>query len=178
MDKMTNNVKKVRTETNSWRELYVQNTERALNQISQFFTEEEINGFGKQLNRGKIAELYFQQVLGLYPIFDKISSYDFIYQGKRVQFKYVGQNSAPSVSELKRNENETMLKFVNRIMNFYKECDLFMITLENFITDLSKENVTTLTPPQFKKILMNHEVKIGEKLRLRKTITRKTINQL
>ena len=171
-------IKVTKKESNTWREIYVADTEKAMNEISHFFSDADLVGFGKRLNRGKIAELYYQFVLGLNPIFDKISSYDFIYLGKKVQFKYIGQNASPSATECIKEKGESHLKFVNRIMRYYKTCDLFMLTIENKITKLSKNNVTTLEPYDFKKILMLHKVKDGNKLRLRKTIVRSYINDM
>ncbi|KFZ25878.1 MAG: hypothetical protein KQ78_01834 [Candidatus Izimaplasma bacterium HR2] len=179
--KVTTKVKTLRTEKNEWRELFNRDNIRAIKELECYFSEEDYEGFDYQMNRGKIADLYTQYKLGIQnPVFDKIDHFDFIYQGKRIQFKYLGQNSSPSITEFKKGTDETYLRFVNRIMKYYRECDVFMITLENFITDINKKSVSVLTSKQFKKLLMLHvtTVKDGNKLRLRKIITRNYLNSL
>jgi hypothetical protein len=168
-----------RTETNVWREKYDNDSYKALEVVKHYFSNADYQGFKAQLNKGKIAEIFAQYQLGIdTPTFDKINSYDFILEGQRVQFKYLGQNSAPSISEYKKQENESHLKFVNRLMRFYSECDYFMLTFENFITNITTDAIYTLSRKEFKQILMNHTVKVGNKLRLRKTIARKYIQGL
>ena len=164
-------------ETNNWRKVFQINNEKAFQELKAFLSVEEIEGFGKQVNRGKIAELYLQNSLGLKPVFDKISDYDFIYQNKKVQFKYLGQNSAPSVSELKRFEDESIVKFTNRVMKHYSNCDLFVISLENHITHINWTDCIILTPKEFMMVLRGHDknVKVDSKLRLRKTVVRRVL---
>ena len=166
-----------RVESNTWREKYDLDSYKVVEAMKEYFSESDYKGFKVQLNKGKIAEIFAQYQLGIEtPTFDKISSYDFILSGATIQFKYLGQNSAPSISEYKKQVGETHLKFVNRLMKFYGDCSVFMVTFENFISDITCETLLSLTPKQFKAILMLHDVKEGNKLRLRKTITRKYIN--
>jgi len=164
-------------ESNNWREMFQKNNQRVFNQLIPYLGIEESNGFKKQVNRGKLAELYLQMQLGLHPNFDKISQYDFVYDGKRCQFKYLGQNSSPSISEIKRIEEESNVKFVNRILKHYQNCDIFVISLENLITDINWVNSYKMDRKQFKAILMEQAktVKVGNKMRLRKTIVRRVL---
>jgi len=174
---MKNTAKRV--ESNTWREQYDADSYKIAELMQQYFSDADYKGFKLQLNKGKIAEIFAQYQLGIEtPNFDKINAYDFILNGMRIQFKFLGQNSAPSISEYKKQPNETHLKFVNRLMKFYGSCDKFMVTFENFISDITEDTLYSLEPKDFKAILMQHDVKEGNKLRLRKTITRKYIQNM
>jgi len=187
MGSMVNNVRKGNTsemvlstkETNNWRKVFADNNEKVFHLLEEFLGIEESQGMGKQVNRGKLAEMWLQKDLGLIPDFDKINDWDFTKDSQKIQFKYLGQNSSPSVSELKRENNEGMVKFVNRVMKHYQNCNLFAISLENYISHIKWENCIILTKEEFKVILRAHDknVKFGNKLRLRKTVVKKVLNE-
>lgn len=165
-------------ETNDWRKAFKMANEQIFQELTEFLGTRESQGMGKQVNRGKLAEMWIQKTLGLHPNFDKVNDWDFVYNYQRIQFKYLGQNSAPSVSELTRMENESMVKFVNRIMKHYQNCELFVLSFDNFIQNINWDNCIKLTDKEFKAMLRLHDknVKTGNKLRLRKTVVRNYIN--
>lgn len=164
-------------ESNDWRKAFKEANELVFHELEEFLGDRECLGMGKQVNRGKLAEMYFQLKLGLIPNFNKVDNWDFVYNFQRIQFKYLGQNSSPSVSELTRLEGESMVKFVNRIMKVYKDCEVFVISLENFMQNMTWKNSIKLTPNEFKAVLRAHDknVKTGNKLRLRKTVVKRVL---
>lgn len=170
-------------ESNEWRELFKSDMNRALKVLVSegYVLEAEVLGQGKQVNRGKIVDIWIQHISGVNnPCFDKISQYDFIKDGRRIQFKYVGQNSSPSISEVVRQIEESDTKFINRILKHYKEVDTFVISLENFITDITWGNCYKLNPKEFRKLILlqARKVKPGNKMRLRKILTRNFLADL
>jgi len=166
-------------EVNNWRIHFKLDNQKVFEELEDYLSIEEQEGFTKQVNRGKLAELYLQKVLGLHPVFDKVQSYDFVYNYQKCQFKYLGQNSSPSISELKRLDEEGNLKFANRVLKFYQECEVFVISLENYISHINWDNCIILTPKEFRKIIIEQAkaVKPGNKMRLRKTLVRKVLRE-
>ena len=164
-------------ESNEWRKAFKFDENNVLNLLSDFLGIKECEGMAKQDNRGKTSEMMLQYSLGLHPNFDGINKYDFIYQGLRVQFKYLGQNSAPSVGESKRLKGESILKFANRLMKEYKEADIFALSFENFISNINWDNTIKVSREQFKNIIKGHDknLKEGNKLRLRKTVVKRVL---
>lgn len=167
-------------ESNNWRKFYADNNEKVFQDLVEFLGIEESQGMAKQVNRGKLAEMWLQKDLGLIPRFDRDTDYDFIHNFQKIQFKYLGQNSSPSCSELKRLEEESMVKFVNRIMKHYQNCQLFTFSFENYISNIKWKNCITVTPQEFKVILRAHDknVKTGNKLRLRKTVVKRILQDM
>lgn len=167
-------------ESNNWRKVFYTNNTRVYNLLKEYLGIEECEGMGKQVNRGKLAELWLQKSLGLHPHFDRDTDYDFIHNFQKIQFKYLGQNSSPSCSEIVRLEDESMVKFVNRIMKHYTNCQLFTLSFNNYISKIDWNDCITITPKEFKVILRAHEknVKIGNKLRLRKTVVKRVLQDM
>ena len=164
-------------EKNEWRKAFKFDNDNVLNELVVFLGMNEVNGMAKQVNRGKLSEMYLQLKLGLNPNFDKINKYDFRYKGLQVQFKYLGQNSSPSVGESTRLLNESILKFANRLMKEYKEADIFALSFENFISNISWDNTIKVDRDTFKKIIKAHDDILleGNKLRLRKTVVKRVL---
>lgn len=167
-------------ESNNWRKVFATNNEKVFQQLVEFLGIEESQGMGKQVNRGKLAELWLQKTLGLIPNFNRDFDYDFIHNFQKIQFKYLGQNSSPSCSEIVRLEEESMVKFVNRIMKHYQNCQMFTLSFDNYISHICWEDCITITPQEFKVILRAHDrnVKIGSKLRLRKTVVKRVLQDM
>lgn len=167
-------------ESNNWRKVFATNNEKVFQQLVEYLGIEESEGMKKQVNRGKLAEMWVQKSLGLFPKFDRDTDYDFIHNFQKIQFKYLGQNSSPSCSEIVRREEESMVKFVNRIMKHYQSCQLFTLSFDNYISHINWEDCITITPKEFKVILRAHEknVKIGNKLRLRKTVVKRCLQDM
>jgi len=165
-------------ETHDWRKAFKMANEKVFQDLTDYLGVRESQGMGKQVNRGKLAEMWLQKTLGLYPNFDKVNDWDFVYNYQKIQFKYLGQNSSPSVSELIRLEDESMVKFVNRIMKHYQNCEVFVLSFDNFIQNMTWKGCIKLSAKDFKGILRAHDknVKIGNKLRLRKTVVKNYIN--
>jgi len=162
-------------DVNLWRNNFTLNNEKVLQLLEEFLGIRETQGMAKQVNRGKLAEMWLQKQIGLRPTFDKISQFDFIKDGKKCQFKYLGQNSSPSVSEAIRKNMESDTKFINRIMKYYQDCEVFVLSLQNNITSIKWENCIVMDKTEFKSLIREQAktVKDGNKMRLRKTVVRR-----
>jgi len=133
--------------------------------LKGFLTENQMNGFSKRGNKGIIAEMKAVEQLGIKTVFDNKPGTDFTYKGINIQFKYLGCNSNPSVTETKKAPTETPQQFINRIMEKYKEVNEFWIYIENDL-EINLNQIIKLTPEQFKEFLSIQTIKDNNKIRL------------
>ena len=133
--------------------------------ISEKMASSIINGRG---NKGVLKESITKLALGIKGSFDNHQGLDFIYEGEKIQFKYVGSKSRPSATETKKIPAESKREFVNRIVDTkYKEVTKFWIDFGE-IDEFNMIDIVILTPLQFKEFLLDQNIKDNEKIRLSK----------
>lgn len=131
-----------------------------------FINKQQLEGLlKKQMNKGIIAEGTLVRNLNINTSFDNKQGADLVYRGIKIQFKYMGFGSSPSVTETKKKATETTEAFIDRILKKYSEVDEFWIYADNDLKlDLNK--MFTLNKEEFKKFLMTQNIKNNKKIRL------------
>lgn len=131
-----------------------------------FINENQLDGLlNKQMNKGIIAEGTLVTSLNINTSFDNKQGEDLIYRGIKVQFKYMGYGSSPSVTETKKREDETVETFIDRVLEKYNRVDEFWIYAENDM-EMNLNNIYALTKNQFKQFLITQNIKNNKKIRL------------
>lgn len=131
-----------------------------------FINENQLDALlNKQMNKGIIAEGTLTTNLNINTTFDNKQGEDLIYRGIKIQFKYMGFGSSPSVTETKKKATETVEKFVDRVLEKYSEVDEFWIYAENDL-ELDLNRIYALTKNQFKQFLITQNIKDNKKIRL------------
>jgi len=131
-----------------------------------YFTTEQANGFKKRGNKGMLAEMKLVEKLNINTTFDNKQGADLTIKGKKIQFKYMGLGSSPSVTETKKKPTESKQDFINRIVDeHYKEVDEFWIYIDNDL-EIHLERLVKLSINQFKDFLRIQNIKDNKKIRL------------
>jgi hypothetical protein len=131
-----------------------------------FINENQLDGLlNKQMNKGIIAEGTLVTNLNIRTSFDNKQGEDLIYRGIKVQFKFMGFGSSPSVTETKKQDDEEVETFVDRILKKYNKVDEFWIYADNDL-ELDLNKMYMLTREQFKRFLFTQNIKNNKKIRL------------
>ena len=131
-----------------------------------YLTENQVNGFKTRGNKGMLGEMEFVKSKGIKTTFDNKQGADFIINGIKVQFKYMGYESNPSATETKKHPDESNEQFVDRIVDIkYKEVDEFWIYLDDDF-EFNDDRIIKLNRNQFKKLLLTQNIKDNKKIRI------------
>lgn len=130
-----------------------------------YFTDEQAEGFKKRGNKGMLAEATLLKNLNIKDVFDNKQGADLTYRGLKIQFKYMGLGSSPSVTETKKKPNESKQEFINRILEKYNEVDEYWIYLDNDL-DITVNKIYKLDTKEFKELLLTQNIKDNKKIRL------------
>jgi len=130
-----------------------------------YFTEKQAKGFEKRGNKGMLAEATLLKNLNIKDTFDNKQGADLTYRGIKIQFKYMGLGSSPSVTETKKRPDESKIEFVERILEKYDEVDEYWIYLDNDL-DIKLNKIYKLDTKEFKELLLTQNIKDNRKIRL------------
>ena len=130
-----------------------------------FISKKQLESFKGRGNKGILNECLLLEKLNLKQVTDNHQGADLVYQGIKIQFKYMGLRSRPSATETKKNPEETKQKFVDRIIEKYHEVDEYWIYIGDDM-DMNLDNIVKLTINEFREFLLSQNMKDNDKIRL------------
>ena len=141
---------------------------------TNLLTDAQLKGLEKQFNKGIASETLLIHNSGLIKE-EQDAGFDFGLNGLRVEFKYLGLNSKPSLSEMKKQADESQREFAERIVNkHYLQADCFMSSIKDEL-DIQLSDCFIITKEAMLEILSRHNTKEGNKIRLLKGIVKQVL---